>query len=619
MELLAFYQDWFGLPYPFDKLDIVALPDMAAGGMENPGAIFLRENWALVDRDAGMDAKRWSSALLAHEMAHMWVGDLVTSDWWSDIWLNEGLASWVSAKALESWRPEVGVEEIQTFRRIKTFDDDSYGGRRPVSAPIDNDRSLFELFNLVNSEKPATMMSMLEGLVGEDAVRRSIRDYLITYSWGNASTTDFVSHIEQSLGEESANVVSDFVSRPSFPVIEVASKCEGRDAHVTFSERAGAGAPWHVPVCYRTLQAQPIEKCTLVAGRADAVIPGGCDVPLLVNPGAPGYYRVIYSDASLSKIVDATSTLSVPERLNLLDNEWFLVVEGHETVGEFLALIERGFSAERHPEVVGMIVNRLGYIDRNYTEAEKRGDYRAWLRSYFGTQLQRIGFTPAAGETSATGALRRELMWGAGALGGDPAVIDYARRYVREFLDDPSTVDKGMADAMVRLAARYGDEALYNVYLSRARRSRGNQDGYRFLMGLTSFTDPDLVRRTVELTMTDVVRSQDATAVLARLLVNPDSSEAAWDVVRERWGELKRHLPVTFTSERVVYGAGSFCSRERRDEVAAFFSGIAAPPATLESSLARIDRCVANRGRQTMALSSWISDEARLASTKSRP
>jgi len=138
-------------------------------------------------------------------------------------------------------------------------------------------------------------------------------------------------------------------------------------------------------------------------------------------------------------------------------------------------------------------------------------------------------------------------------------------------------------------------------------------------MGLTSFTDPDLVRRTVELTMTDVVRSQDATSVLSRLLVNPDSSEAAWDVVRERWGDLKRHLPVTFTSDRVVYGAGSFCSRERRDEVAAFFTSIAAPPATLDSSLARIDRCVANRDRQMMALSSWISDEARLARTYTRP
>jgi len=616
MELLDFYEGWFGMPYPFEKLDVVALPDMGAGGMENPGAIFLRESWAMVDRDASLELKRWSSTLLAHEISHLWVGDLVTMQWWSDVWLNEGLATWLAAKALSAWRPEVGVGEIQTYRRMRTFEEDSLGGRA-VAAPVDRDDNLFELFNLVTNEKPAAMMAMVDQIAGEDAVRRALRKYLVTYSWGNASTEDFVRHLEHELGEEVAGVVRDYVSKPGFPVIAVSRECSGERESIVFSEETGRDGSWHVPVCYRALDSTDSRNCLVVKARATVDLPDACEVALLVNPGEPGYYRVLYTRQDLLRIVDASEALSVPEELNLLDNEWWLVNEGHHTVADYLRLIDRGFDSEHDPSVVGLIVSRLGAIDRQYASGEQRAEYRAWLRSYFSGQLQQIGMDAREGEGVSAAALRRTLLWGAGALARDPEVIDRARQFVRNLLDDPRSVDPSLADTMIHIAARSGDEALYNTYLSRVRRARDGQEKYRFLMGLVSFKSPALVRRTIELTLTDVVRPQDATSIVGKLLGNPDSAEAAWDVVRERWKELERRLPVTFTSERIVQGAGSFCTADRRKEVETFFASTAAPPQALDASLARIDRCLANRATQAAALSSWLAEEARLASTTS--
>lgn len=613
-ELLSFYEEWFGLPYPFDKLDVVALPDMAPGGMENPGAVFLREGWALVDRDAGLDAQRWSSTLLAHEISHMWVGDLATLEWWSDLWLNEGLATWISLEALRAWRPEIGVDDMQTIRRIRTFDQDSLV-RRAVAGPIEGNETLFELFDLVATEKPAAMMEMVEQVVGKDELRRAIRSFLITYAWSNASTDEFVAHIESELGADAANVIRSYTSQPGYPVIGVSTTCVDGSLRMTLAQENGSEGSWHVPVCHRSLSGDAAPTCQIISGSATVDVPGSCSVPILVNPGRPGYYRVRYSRGDLDRILRASASMSAYERANLLDNEWSFVVSGERSVGDYLAMLETGFADEREPTLVAMINARLALVEKQFATPEQRGELRAWTRTYFGPQIARLGTMPLPGENQKTAMLRREVVWGAGALGRDPAIIELARQNVRQLFDDPSSVDRSLADTMLHLAARSGDVALYNSYLARVRRARDPQDGYRFLMGLTSFTSPDLVQRTIELTMTNVVRPQDASSVVGKLLGNPDSAEAAWQVVRQRWPEITKRLPETFTSERIVYGTGSFCSAERRDEVAAFFRNVTAPPRTLDASLARIDRCIAARPFQTAALGQWLDESSRLASS----
>jgi aminopeptidase N len=568
---------------------------MAAGGMENPGAIFLRESWTMIGEDASPEMKRWAATLLAHEISHLWVGDLVTMEWWNDIWLNEGLATWLSIKALRAWAPEIGTEEMQASRRMRTFDEDSLPGRRAVAAPLVGDESLFEIFDIVTNEKPAAVMSMIEQIAGEPAVRRAMRTYLIRHSWGNASTADFVALVESEIGQDAAAVMHDYVSRPGYPVVEVSSGCEGSSRRVLFEEVRSDGESWTVPVCYRPLSNAAMTECVVLRGRTSVTIDADCNVPLLVNPGLPGYFRVLYDRRELGRIVESTSALSIPEKLNLLDNEWWLVMEGHHSLGDYLTMLEKGFAAESDPSVVTMIVSRLSFVDRTYVSAESRAAFTEWLRSYLGPQLRRVGLRPANDETQEQASLRRELLWAAGALARDPEVLRFAQQYVRDYLSRRDPGDPS-------------DEALYNAYLARVRRARNPQEGYRFLMGLTSFTSPDLVRRTFELTLTNVVRAQDASNIIGKLLSNPESAEPAWQVARERWIEIRKRLPETFTSERIVHATGSFCSAESRDEVASFFEKNAAARKTLRMSLARIDRCVATRPANLAALGTWLSD-----------
>lgn len=611
MELVEFYQGWLGVPYPFDKLDVVAVPDLAAGGMENPGAVFLRESWATVGAGAPLEARRWAASLLAHELSHMWVGDLVTMRGWSDVWLNEGLATWLASKALGAWQPEIEIDEMKAVRRVRALDEDSMR-RHAVAAPVVDESSLFELFDVVTTEKPATMMAMVERMAGEDALRAALRAYLITYSWGSVGTGEFIEHVERSVGGDAAAVIRDYVSRPGFPAIEVSTACAGSDARVVFSQVDADGAPWHVPACYRTLGSDPVGGCVLVKNRAVVDVKDGCGRPLIANAGEPGYYRVRYEQKELDRIVDAASQLTLPERIALLDDEWWLVLEGRRAIGGHLAMIGKGFSSEQNPALVGMIVSRLGLIERHLVgDDADREAFAAWTRAWAMPQFQGVGMHPIKGEVTGRSRLRRELLWAAGAIGGDAGVIEEARRHVRDLLNDRGDGDRSYSDVMLHIAARAGDEALYNAYLSRVRRARSPQDAYRYLMGLTSFTSPELVKRTIDLTTTDVVRAQDAASIVSRLLSTPLAADVAWRSLRERWGEIAKQLPVTFTSDRVVAGAGSFCSEERRREVAEFFGSVGAPPRALEASLARIDRCVAARAAQSADLGRWLAEPSR--------
>jgi aminopeptidase N len=606
MELVDFYQGWLGVPYPFDKLDVVAVPDLAAGGMENPGAVFLRESWATVGANAPLETRRWAASLLAHELSHMWVGDLVTMRGWSDVWLNEGLATWLASRALGAWQPEMDIEEMKAMRRMRALDEDS--ARRPaIAAPVEDESSLFELFDVVTTEKAAAMMAMVERMAGEDVLRAALREYLITYSWGSVDTGEFIEHVGRSVGGDVAAVIRDYVSRPGFPEIEVSTACADNDARVVFSQADAGGAAWHVPVCYRALGPGSSGGCVLVRNRTVVDLKDGCGSPLIANAGEPGYYRVRYGKADLDRIVDAAPRLTLPEKIALLDDEWWLVLEGHRAIGDYLALIGKGFSSEQNPAVVGMIVARLGFVERHLVSDADRAAFASWTRAWALPQFQGLGRHPITGEVPGRSRLRRELLWAAGAIGSDPRVIEEARRHVRDLLNDRGDGDRSYSDVMLHIAARSGDEALYNAYLSRIRRARSPQDGYRYLMGLTSFTSPALVERTIDLTTTGVVRAQDVASVVSRLLATPLAADVAWRYLRERWGEIAKQLPVTFTSERIVQGAGSFCSEERREEVAAFFEGVGAPPRALESSLARIDRCVAARDAQSADLGRWLA------------
>lgn len=611
-DALAFFEDWFGIDYPLEKLDLVAIPDFAAGGMENPGAIFFREAAVLFDPEkAPPDTRRWAAGLVTHEISHLWVGDLVTMKWWDDVWLNEGLATWMAHKSMAATRPELEPRIARVFATIKALEGDALEGSRPTRSPVDDPAATVELFDAMTNDKPASAMAMAESVGGEEAVRRAMRSYLVRWSWGSATAHDLFSTIESEAGSASAAVLRDFVSRPGHPTIEATPRCDDGRLRVRLTQRPVReslrdGGNWTVPVCYRQLGGGSVE-CVTLTGESAEVDAGPCGRDVVVNPGFTGFYRVAYPAGQVSRLMEAhSSELATEDRIMLLDAEWSAFRAGERRVGEILSVAEAAVARESSGAVVAQAAMQLSSIGETIASDGDIGAYRHWVARVAAPGFARLDTIESDEKRRA---LEGELLWISGVIGNDTEVRTRAAGFAREYLRDPWKERKSSADVMLAVAAHGGDAALYDALVNRFRKTRSSQEHYRLVWALASFSEPELVQRTLRMTLDGTVRSQDAATLIARLLSRRDTRELAWRFVREEWPRVKESLPPGFTSDRIVRAAGTFCDAARRDEVERFFSSPEAPaaPRALAASLASIDRCIAARQRHGDELGRWLA------------
>jgi len=613
-DLLRYFNQYYAIEYPFKKLDIVAVPDFAAGAMENTAAIFYRETLLLADpRSASVQLRKDIAGVLAHEIAHQWFGNLVTMQWWDDLWLNEGFATWMQSKPLRAlkpeWHPE--LDEVQSNQKAMTLD--SLPSARPIRSKATTPAQILELFDAIAYEKGAAVLRMIEAWVGEEEFRTGVNAYIDRFKYGNARAEDFWAALTKSTGKPVDRVMKAFVDQPGVPLVDAAIRCAATRGTATIAQErapapAGAAAAsrpvWSIPVCVRA----PAGKGSCeVVGPAPAALPlDSCPPWVMANAGARGYYRVLYPPALLRSLAKDVNALTPAERISLLADEWALVRAGRHDVEVFLDLAE-GFRAERTAAVLGTLAGAVTSIVSLTTDAS-RPAYRAWLSGLLRPALQEIGWTPSTDDTDEARELRATL---AGTLGGtarDPEVIGRAREVVLADLAKPGTVEPTLLNAVVPVAARSGDASLYDQYLARSKAATDPDDRYRFLYGLTSFSDPALVRRTMDLTLGPDVRSQDAGGLVAALLGNRDARPLAWQLLQERWDAFQKKTGGFGGYASAITALSSFCDARTLAEVKQFFAARKIPEAerTLQQSTERISACAALASQQSPKLAAWL-------------
>src|SRR5262249_54830440 len=349
-QQLAWYNRYFEIKYPFDKLDLIALPDFEAGAMENIGAITYRETLLLIDdKAASVEAHRDVAKVTAHEIAHQWFGDLVTMMWWDNIWLNEGFASWMEYKPVKAWKPEwnLGTDEVQdTAIALNT---DSLLSTRTIRAKAETAAQINEMFDGIAYEKSAAVLRMLESYVGEEPFRKGIVAYLREHSYGNATAEDLWSAIAKASGKPVDRIMPTFVTQPGTPLIRVQAACKGKSTTVKLSqqryfygrERFNADSPelWEIPVCMKTADGK--STCKLLTKKTDEFTLHGCSDWVYANAGGQGYYRVEYEPTILRSLASkAVASLSPVERVALLNDEWASVRVGLHQISDYMLLAE---------------------------------------------------------------------------------------------------------------------------------------------------------------------------------------------------------------------------------------------------------------------------------------
>jgi aminopeptidase N len=609
---LKWFNDYFGIKYPFGKLDIIGIPDFAAGAMENAGAITFRERALLVDdATASVDQRRNVASIIAHEIAHQWFGNLVTMTWWDDIWLNEGFATWAANKPLAAWRPEWRMEltvarELQTALALDTLDT-----TRAIRTHVETPDEINEVFDPIAYDKTASVLAMIESYVGPDAFRRGVTSYLKRHSYGNAAGEDFWNEMRRVTGRPVDRILRSFVDQVGAPLLTVDNACRSQQpsvqvTHGRFTASTSArpaSQTWTFPACVKQAAGPP--RCELLTAAMQTLPLTACEPPF-VNAGSRGYYVTEYRPQALAAFAKPSAGLTPVERMSLLGDEWRMVRSGRHDVGAYLDLAA-AWAGDPTPSVVEDIASRLGTIGAIASDAE-RAHFDEWIRGRFSPVLDALGLPGSADDPDDRQAVRATLV---GLLAGavDTDVRDQAHALALRYLEERQSVPPNIVRQVLRAAAMNGDQQLYERYLARLRASTNQPEEYsRFLTALVSFRDPSLVSRTLDLALSPEMRSQDSPTLIGGLLGTPWGRDRAWQVVRDRWQDLTGKLGVFQGVPAVVGALGGFCSAEKATEIRAFFDSHPVPAAAraLRQALERIDSCVTLDLRQSKALSAWL-------------
>ncbi|MGP8258348.1 MAG: M1 family metallopeptidase [Acidobacteriaceae bacterium] len=609
-QTLHDYNQYFGIKYPLAKLDLVAVPDFEEGAMENFGCITFREAVLLVDKkDGALPAKKEVAETIAHEMAHLWLGDLVTPAWWDNLWLNEGFATWMETKEAAKEHPKWRFEQDAALEKERTMDEDAGRTTRAIRARAETPAEIDEMFDDIAYGKAGAVIAMVENWVGEETFRKGVQAYVAAHEYGNATAEDFWNAQTLVSGLPVDKVMRSFVEQPGVPLVTLTS--EGTSVPVTqrrfFLSGSAKGASgdgaadeaWTIPVCFKGA------SCQLLTPQTQELQGGPAEWSFYANAGGKGYYRTEYAAGQLKAIVAQAETgLTPPERIGLLGDEWSLMRAGQAPVGETMDLV-LAVKADPNPTVMESALGKVTVIETRIATDADRERLDGVVRREFGGVY--AGLTKGNRLEAEEREELRETLFAELGRAGDPAVLAEAMIETQAMLAGQKPTDAAFADAAVSLTAAKGDAAMYEKMLHLAQSAADpdlKQDAQRTL---TRFQAPELVTRTLEYAVSDQVRSQDSRTLIAQLLSRRETQDAAWAFVQQHWGEITQRLTET-SQVRIVEATGAFCTVERRDEVTSFFAAhpVEAARRTLARSIDTINDCIHLRAAQEPELHRWL-------------
>lgn len=612
---LHYYNGYFGIPYPLKKLDLIALPDFEAGAMENFGAITYRETALLIDpRTASENAKENVALVIAHEMAHQWFGDLVTMHWWDNLWLNEGFATWIESKAVAAMHPEWNIDETVAASEDNTLDLDAQPTTRAIRAKAETPDQINEMFDGIAYGKASDVLLMVENYLGPETFRDGVRNYLAAHLYANATAEDFWGAQTATSHKPVDRIMDSLIAQPGAPLITFGTP---RDGKVTVEQKRFFLSPsvpvdsrqkWTLPVCFKSGVGDKQDCQLLTPATTSMTVPPGSI--FFANATGKGYYRSAYPAGVYSALVAGIeNTLTAPERVSLLGDTWAQVRSNKATVGAYLDLTAALKNDTSTPVVSSALGGVDAIIDRVAETAEERAALGAWLNRNFAPSLAKLG-PPSPADTSNTRQLRAELFGVLGYYGKDPNVLAEASKITERYFEDPTSIDPTLGQTALAIAARNGDAGLFDKFQKVYETSNNPETHDGALRLLAQFENPELLKRSLDYTLSGKVRNQDVAIQLSIGLQSDANRDQIWTYIKANWDKVQAQL-TTEMGGYLVSATASFCSAESRNDVESFFTThkVAASERALKHSVERINGCIEFRGLQRENLKRWLATQ----------
>ncbi|HEX4631671.1 MAG TPA: M1 family metallopeptidase [Chthoniobacterales bacterium] len=548
-QILNYYNDYFGEPFPLPKLDHIAVPGGFGGAMENWGGITYYESRLLFDPEkSSAETKQGIYEVIAHETAHMWFGDLVTMAWWDNLWLNEGFASWMGTKVTAKFNPDWEVWLSKTTPRDPTrrhgigkeaaMEGDARSTTHPIQQPIATEAEASSAFDDITYRKGQSFLRMLESFLGEDVFRDGIRKYIAAHKLSNTTTADLWNALSEASGKPVVDIAAAWTQQPGFPVVKVARDAAGKitltqERFTVHFENAPA-LEWKIPLTYEV----PGEPATSVLMTSESMeLPNASgNRAIKFNVEGAGNYRVQYDEASWKLLLAELPKLSVPDRVNLLTDAWALVQADRVPISLYLGLVEKLPTktelAERE-----QIIHVFDFINRLLAAEPKREEFQKYARSILRPTFNEVGWEPKGGEPPKIAALRASVIKALGDL-NDQEIVGGCRDYFHKYLSDPKSLAPDLRPAVLAVVGRYANEATWDRIHDLGLKTTSIEEKQNYYDALASTIDPKLAARTLEISLGDELPTSRATYLVGKVGRQSEHPEVAWDFAKAHMKQL---------------------------------------------------------------------------------
>ncbi|HEX9142380.1 MAG TPA: M1 family metallopeptidase [Gaiellaceae bacterium] len=572
-------QGYTALPYPFIKVDAIGIPDFEAGAMENPGAITYRTRLLAADsKNASIVTLKGVFSTAAHELTHMWWGDLVTMRWWTDLWLNESFASFVGEKCTAALNPEWHYWRDFVAENTSAFNLDALASTHPISIEAKNAEEASERFDAITYTKGAAVLRMIESYLGEDTFRAGVRIYLNRHKEANASADDFWHALDEASGQDVTTIMNTWIKEPGHPLVDITAREADGVLELELSQTryySDRDAPastqrWPVPLVLRYGTDGGVREERVLLRDAHATVRLTGAKWIYPNAGGRGFYRW-QLDETGDRLLDAgVKQLAPEERLSLVDNMWALTRTGRASLAAFLRRLDT-LAGEEDRTVIGAISDSLAWLSGFAVRDRTESAFTRFVDDFYRPMFAKVGWRPREGEDADTREKRGRII---GMLGFHARAADIrrdARDRALRHLEGTEPLHPDGAGVILGVAATDGDDKLWDRYVQRMQSAQANdaQEEARFRQALVCFEDDQLARRTAEAIFSPLIRTQDRGLMVIPFLQGRRTRKAGWEAIRDRWdSDIATAEPLL--KQRFVNAVSQLALREYRDEATKF-------------------------------------------------
>ena len=580
-KLLTSYEKYFGIKFPLPKLDLIAVPDFAAGAMENWGAITFRETILLYDpKTSSTRTKQFIAEVISHEIAHMWFGNLVTMKWWNDLWLNESFATFMATKFVDKFYPEWDLwnQFVEDAMNV-AMGLDSLKTTHPIDVKVNSPAEIREIFDAISYDKGGCVLRMLENYVGEPNFQKGLKKYLSDFKYKNAKGQDLWDAIGKASGMPVTAMINTWLKQPGFPLVEINQDGNNlkikQKRYLLESNKKFSKGLWSIPL---SLGLEKETSKTLFSKKSMSVKLPKNTIGFVANYGRKGFYRVKYDEGILLDLKMLVDQKRIPpiDRWAIQNDLFSLCVSGDEQVRNYLDFSDAYFDEDSYLASVNVAHNLASLYFRAFDEKFIE-EIRSYAINYFRKILSNLGWEPQKSDKHTDALLRTFTIAVLGKM-NDDSVTDEAIRKYQKFLKSPSSLSPDLIETICSIAAWNGNSKTFAELKKLYTNAKTMEEKLRFLGAMCGFQDKKLLVRTLNFSQTPEVRSQNMQLPIMKVAGNPYGEKVLWPWLKKNWKNINKkvgHGNPLFN--RIVASIAGVADDSMENEIKLFFKNNPTP------------------------------------------